>query len=127
MTNYRFLTFDILERLIGLTLERHGGLSGVRDLGAIESALQAPQNDALYGDADIFAVGAAYLFHLSRAHGFADGNKRASMVALGAFLWANGVESRPSPDQLEALALDVAASRMDKAETVERVRQLFGE
>lgn len=78
--------FTAHERLLAL----HGGLSGVRDQGAIDSALARPQNLAAYGEPDAAELAAAYAFGLVRNHGFADGNKRTGWLAAELFLAVNG-------------------------------------
>jgi death on curing protein len=68
----------------------HGGLLGIRDLGAIESALGRPQHLMAYNTPDIFDLAAAYGFGLARNHGFIDGNKRTAYVVTRLFLLLNG-------------------------------------
>jgi death on curing protein len=74
------------DRLLAL----HGGLAGIRDHGAIESALARPQNLAAYGEPDAAILPAAYAFGLVKNHGFADGNKRTGWLAAELFLALNG-------------------------------------
>lgn len=71
-------------------LAQHGGLPGVRDQGAIDSALARPQNLAAYGEPDAAALAAAYAFGLVKNHGFVDGNKRTGWLAAELFLVLNG-------------------------------------
>jgi death on curing protein len=74
------------DRLLAL----HGGLSGVRDQGAIDSALARRQNLTAYGDPDAADLAAAYAHGLVKNHGFADGNKRTGWLAAELFLALNG-------------------------------------
>ncbi len=69
------------------------------------------------------AMAAAYLFHIAQNHAFHDGNKRTAALAALVFLKVNGVESLPPPDALEEMTLRVAASRSDKAELTDWMRQ----
>ena len=71
-------------------LAQHGGLPGVRDQGAIDSALAGPQNLAAYGEPDAADLAAAYAFGLVKNHGFVDGNKRTGWLAAELFLVMNG-------------------------------------
>ncbi len=71
-------------------LAQHGGLPGVRDQGAIDSALARPQNLAAYGEPDAADLAAAYAFGLVKNHGFVDGNKRTGWLAAELFLVLNG-------------------------------------
>ncbi len=68
-------------------LERHGGAHGVRDMGALESALFRPQSG--YYD-DIVWEACALLESLAINHPFLDGNKRIAFAAIYAFLRING-------------------------------------
>lgn len=72
-------------------LAEHGGATGLRDRGLLESALARPQNVAAYDEgADVAALAAAYAFGVARNHPFLDGNKRTALVVLELFLELNG-------------------------------------
>ncbi len=71
-------------------LADHGGPSGIRDDGLLESALARPENLMAYGDPDVADLAAAYAFGLAKNHPFIDGNKRASLAACTTFLLMNG-------------------------------------
>jgi death-on-curing protein len=60
-------------------LAEHGGGDGVRDAGALESAMARPRNLAMYGDPDAAALAAAYAYGIARNHPFVDGNKRTAL------------------------------------------------
>ena len=66
-------------------------MDGVRDPGAIESALARPLNLAGYGAPDAAALAAAYAYGLAKKHGFLDGNKRTAWVVARLFLADNGL------------------------------------
>ena len=83
------------------SLAQHGGGEGLRDGGALESALAYPQNLYAYEDAEIERLAAGYLFAKCKAHAFVDGNKRTAWAAMRAFLIINGVELEY--DELEAI------------------------
>lgn len=71
----------------------HGGLSGIRDRGAVKSALAHPRNLVAYDACDDIArLAAAYAYGIARNHGFADGNKRTALVIADLFLMLNGYE-----------------------------------
>lgn len=68
-------------------IERYGGATGVRDVGALESALHRPQTgyyDSLLHEA------AALLESLVQNHPFVDGNKRIAFAVVDVFLRING-------------------------------------
>ncbi len=87
----------------------HGGLSGIRDRGILESALARPRNLAAYEACDDVArLAAAYLFGITKNHGFVDGNKRTALVTADLFLMLNGYELISAPAENVLLVLSVA-------------------
>ena len=115
-----------------MALEAHGGTPGVRDVALLQSAVAAPQ--ATYGGkpllSDGIEIAAAYLYYLCCNHPFVDGNKRTALAACLVFLEANKLLADPQAparnvDAWETLVLDVAASRIDRERTTERLRRLL--
>jgi death on curing protein len=113
-------------------LQAHGGSPGLRDAALLESAVAAPQ--ASYGGAplirDAIGIAAAYLFYLCRNHPFVDGNKRTALASCLVFLESNALLPDPEAparavDEWERLVLDVAASRVDRKQTTQRLRRLL--
>lgn len=97
----------------------HGGLPGLRDGGALESALARPKNLIVDRAPDIFELAASYAFGLAKGHCFVDGNKRTAFAASAIFLLDHGFLVIPNgPDNarmLEALASgDVAEEALAK-------------
>jgi len=92
MTPWRWVAPEVVFAIHDRQISEHGGLSGVRDRSAVESALGRPQNLAAYGEPDAAALAAAYAFSLARNHGFADGNKRTAWVVARLFLADNGFQ-----------------------------------
>jgi death-on-curing protein len=90
MTDWRWVAPEVVHAVHDRQLSEHGGLDGVRDSGALDSALARPRNLAVCGDPDIAALAAAYAFGLARNHAFADGNKRTAWVVARVFLVDNG-------------------------------------
>lgn len=114
-------------------ISAHGGRPGIRDRALLESAVAAPQASHAGKPliADAIGIAAAYLFYLSRNHPFIDGNKRTALAACLVFLQVNGRLPEPSLpseaiDDWEALAWDVAASEIDRAEVTRRLRRVLG-
>ncbi|MEQ8713973.1 MAG: type II toxin-antitoxin system death-on-curing family toxin [Cyclobacteriaceae bacterium] len=70
-------------------LTLHGGMSGIRDEGLLESALSRPQNLSVYEGAELYRCAAAYAFGITRNHPFNDGNKRTGFVTAVTFLLLN--------------------------------------
>jgi death-on-curing protein len=113
-----FLTLDDLLALHADRVERYGGSLGVRDAAGLSSAIGMPS--ATFGGAFLHPtlpeMAAAYLFHVSQAHGFVDGNKRAALAAALAFLSLNGYDLDANPDDLYDLCIAVAAGTASKAD-----------
>jgi death-on-curing protein len=68
-------------------IEQFGGVHGLRDIGALESALMRPQ---LGYYKDILEEAAALFESLAMNHPFIDGNKRVAFFATDTFLRMNG-------------------------------------
>jgi death-on-curing protein len=104
-------------------LNRFGGLFGVRDEGAIESALARPRNQWEYaGERDIAALAAAYGYGLTRSHGYSDGNKRVGFMAMSVFLDLNGWSLEAEEAEVVVVMLGVAAGEMPETEFAAWVR-----
>jgi death on curing protein len=108
-----------------LELQKHmiaafGGAFGIRDEGALESAIAAPQQRAYYEEADVVLCCATYIYHLCQAHAFIDGNKRVASAAAELFLELNDARLNASDDELIDLILRVADSQLPRNE-VERI------
>jgi death-on-curing protein len=83
------------------SLALHGGPSGVRDEGLLESALERPKNRFHYeGVDDLIELAATYAVAVSGNHPFIDGNKRAAFHAMTLFLRIN--DKRLAADQADA-------------------------
>ena len=96
----------------------------------LESAVAAPQA-TIFGEPifpDLVEIAAAYLFYLCSNHPFVDGNKRVALATCLVFLDANGIlpDGDLPVDPWEALVFDVAASRLDRAQTAHHLRELLG-
>ena len=118
MTAPIFLTIDEIIEIHEDQITRYGGISGVRDLGLLESALAMPEAsfDREFLHTGLFEMAAAYLFHLAKNHPFLDGNKRAALMAALTFLGRNGIELDAPEEPLVKLVLNVAEGKATKAE-----------
>ena len=96
------------------SLATHGGASGIRDEGLLDSALGRPLNLVAYGQPDIAELAAAYASGLVRNHSFIDGNKRAAFLAVGMFLAINGYRLVTDQAAATAAVLALAASELDE-------------
>ena len=111
-----FLTVDIVLALHARQLERFGGGAGLRDRGLLESAVAQPQTSfgGTFAHEGLFAMAAAYLFHLVSNHAFIDGNKRVGLLAAQVFLHLNGIVILGESEAFYALTMGVAEGRLDK-------------
>jgi death-on-curing protein len=89
--NPHFVRGDVLRNVHGRLIQRYGGMSGVRDENALESAIARPRNlQALGGVTSVPQLGAALAWALLRNHPFTDGNKRSALAAMDIFFELNG-------------------------------------
>lgn len=112
--HWRWLSSDVLRAVHEEQLAEHGGAPGTRDEVLFESALSRPQNLAVYGEPDAFALAACYAVALAKNHPFIDGNKRTAFVAMELFLLLNGYELKASDGDCVLTMLGVAAGSIDE-------------
>jgi death on curing protein len=93
-------------------LAEHGGGTGIRDQGLLESALARSRNLFAYGEASLAKLAAAYAFGIERNHPFVDGNKRTALVAAEAFLGLNGFDLTATDVEAVSVFLSLAAGEM---------------
>lgn len=113
--NWRWVGKHALLLLHDESLAQHGGLSGLRDEGLLDSAVARPQNLAVYGEPDAAALAAAYGVGLAKNHPFVDGNKRAAFLSVGLFLFLNGYRLTATQADATLAMFSVAAGEMDEA------------
>jgi death-on-curing protein len=121
----RYLALAEVVDLHRRLLEATGGPLGIRDLGALESALAQPRMTLAGSDVYPALVdkAAALCFSLVGNHPFVDGNKRVGHAAMETFLVLNGAEIDASLDEQERVMLDLAAGRVDRGQLADWLRQ----
>lgn len=99
-------------------LALHGGGTGIRDMGMLESALAKPRNLWAYADSRpaLERLAASYAFGISSNHPFVDGNKRTALVVSFAFLDVNGLEVTASQEDAYLTFLALAAGEVSEDE-----------
>ena len=123
MRKPRWLDQRALVLLHAESLAEHGGLWGVRDEAALESALARPRNVYAYGPgSDLARLAAAYGFGLVRGHPFSDGNKRAGFLAIGVFLELNEFALEVEDANAVKTVLDLAAGELSEKALAEWIR-----
>lgn len=123
----RWLTIKTVLAIHEEQIRDHGGGSGVRDTGLLESALARPQNLVAYGEPDLAELAAAYAFGVARNHPFVDGNKRTAFVAAGTFLMRNGASLDVAEAEAVVVFTDLAAGRLTEAELAAWYRRHLSE
>ncbi len=101
---------------MGEQLTQHGGASGIRDAGLLESALA-------HGDPDIPEIAALYAVAIARTHPFVDGNRRTAHVALELCLRLNGLRFPVSDAEAAVVMLQLAAEEISDDEFTTWVRE----
>ena len=105
------------------SLAEHGGASGLRDEGLLDSALARPLNLAAYEQPDVAALAASYALALAKNHAFVDGNKRAGFLAMGLFLFLNGHRLTATQADATVTMLALAAGEIDEATLADWIRR----
>jgi death-on-curing protein len=104
-------------------LREHGGLPGIRDENALESALARPRNQWHYGTAtDVAALAAAYGWGLASNHPYRDGNKRIAFLTMAIFVELNGHRLEAPEEEVVQVMLAVADRRCSERELAEWIR-----
>lgn len=98
----RYVTIAEVEEIHKRVLLHAGGSPGVRDRGALESAVFRPQT-GYYADA--IEEAAALMESLTNNHPFVDGNKRTAFVTTDVFLKANGLQMVCTNEEAEEFFL----------------------
>jgi death-on-curing protein len=97
----------------------HGGMPGLRDENALESALARPRQRFSYDpEADLAAFAAAYGYGLARNHAYNDGNKRVAFMVMAVFLGLNGHELAAAETDVVTTIVALASGELDE-ETLE--------
>lgn len=104
-------------------IREHGGLIGIRDENALESALARARQRWSYEDvADLPRLAADYAYGISSNHPFRDGNKRTAFLAAVIFLGLNGLNFDAPEDEVVDRILALASGDLDEAQLTEWIR-----
>lgn len=123
---WRWVDKRMLMLLHDESLAEHGGASGLRDEGLLDSALARPLNRAIYGGEpppDVAELAAAYGHGLAKNHPFVDGNKRVAFLSVGLFLALNGWRLTASQAEATVAVFELAGGGLDEAAFSHWVRQ----
>lgn len=119
----RWLKRNEVDAFHDAEIRRDGGLPGIRDEGAVESALARPRQKWGYETPDLADLAAAYGFGFAKNHGYLDGNKRIALLALSTFLDLNGYDLVAPETETVTVILGVASSELNEAELAVWIRR----
>jgi death-on-curing protein len=123
----RWLSRLVVDAVHNDQLREHGGLPGVRDENALESALARPQQQWHYAqDVDLPALAAAYAFGLVKNHPYRDGNKRIGFLAAVTFLGINGLDFDAAEEDIVAQIVALADGRFSERQLADWFRTHSG-
>jgi death-on-curing protein len=107
MSEPTWITKEILITVHAELLNRFGGLSGIRDEGLLDSALNRPKHLFSFSRPTLFQMAASYAHGVVKNHPFLDGNKRTGFMSAYIFLGVNGwsLEAPEEEAVLETLSL----------------------
>ena len=122
MAAFRWLDKQLLIILHDESLALHGGASGIRDEGLLDSALNRAPNLASYGKPDFADLAAAYGVGLAKNHAFIDGNKRVAFLSVGLFLMLNGYKLTATQVDATLAIMAISSNDMDEAQFADWIR-----
>lgn len=120
---WTWIASEVLYAVHAEQLAEHGGLGGLRDANALESAIARAVQLAHYGSPDVADLAAAYGFGLARNHPFSDGNKRTAFVAVELFLALNGYHLTASDADCVITVLKLAAGDIEEVIFAQWIRE----
>jgi death-on-curing protein len=113
----RWLTVRGVETIHHELIVGYGGTDGVREAGALESALARPKHLVSYRSGlSTPPLAASYGWGLLRNHPFVDGNKRIALAAMIVFLELNGWDWLATEVAETAKVLAAAAREISERE-----------
>ncbi|MFN3944998.1 MAG: type II toxin-antitoxin system death-on-curing family toxin [Allosphingosinicella sp.] len=122
MAQWLWIAAELAEVAHAEQLAEHGGGAGVRDAGALQSALARPMNLAAYEEPGVAALAAAYAFGIARNHPFVDGNKRTAAVVSETFVNLNGYDLTANDAEVVVAFLALAAGELSEQDMAEWFR-----
>ena len=120
--SWNWVNRQTLVTLHDMSLAEHGGASGIRDQGLLESALARPENLAAYDEPDYASLAASYGFELAKNHAFVDGNKRVAFLSVRLFLFKNGYRLNATQTDATLAMLGVAPGELDELAFADWIR-----
>ena len=123
MKTPRWLTAATVRIMQQELIVEHGGATGMRDEGLLDSALARPQQFSAYGPGvDLARLAVAYGYGLARNHPFHDGNKRIALTVIDVFLQLNGQELVATEEETATIIIQLAAGELEETDLTEWIR-----
>jgi len=114
----RYLSLNEVLDIYSKIMHQSGGTVGIRDVGALESAIAQPRMSS--GGNDLYPTivekAVALCLSLVMNHPFLDGNKRIGHATMEIFLVLNGYEIESTVDEQEKIILSLASGELDRNE-----------
>jgi len=110
-----YLTKDDLLDLHAFTVERYGGLMGIKSQDRLQSVLNAPRQEMFGAELypDVCSKAAVLVYMLVKSHPFMGANEATALLALLRFLDLNGAALRPEVGEAELAWLFRALTHSD--------------
>ena len=121
-----WLSITVVLAIHDAQIAEHGGSDGVRDMGALESAIARPQHLEAYGSPDLAAMAAALAYGIAQNHGFVDGNKRTSAVTTETFLELNGATLTATDAEIVETWSELGAGKLSEDALADWIRARLG-
>jgi len=121
-----FLTTEEVALFNLIEIQEFGGeLVAIRDQNMLESAVNTPKQTfgKEFLHTDIYAMAAAYLYHIAKNHPFVDGNKRTAVVSAAVFLELNGLTLEMEGKKLEEMTQNVVQGSVSKEDVAQAFRE----
>lgn len=125
MADFIWIDIQLAKTIHARQLAEHGGISGIRDEGLLDSALARPKHLLTYSSdlPHISQLSAAYAFGIARNHPFLDGNKRTAAVVCETFLNLNGFDLTADDPSMYVTFLSLAEGNLSEDELATWLQQ----
>jgi death-on-curing protein len=119
-----YITLNEALEIYGRIMAQSGGMTGVLNIGALESALAQPRmtfdGKELYST--IVEKAAALGFSIVKNHPFVDGNKRTGHAVMDMFLALNGYMIAATIEEQVAIMVEVASGEAGRQKFTDWLR-----
>lgn len=120
-----WITANDIYAIHSRVVEKSGGMDGLRDRDALESAISAPLQS--FGGKELFPTSLEKIarlgYGLAANHAFLDGNKRIGAMATQLLLKWNGYALRLVPGELADMFIGIAAGSAQEYDLLEWIKQ----